>query len=208
MRLAVRSSHRRRGWRLTATGGRIPCAPIGWPARLLPAVVGLTAGPGASKRKQHHFAARRRPIAIHALPAALVTVASADSRSFGWAGIVTWGAAGQNPNAGWHSCCVIAWRLWNAPSDFVQVLKRRQLRRCAQTGDRLWKTAEVDHRMPLFQVWRERREAPWPTLLGFWGTPNLQVINRDVHVAKCAQEAKYRVQQSLSKASATLRNER
>ena len=62
--------------------------------------------------------------------------------------------------------------------------------------------------MPLFQVWRERREAPWPILLGFWGTPNLQVINRDVHVAKCAQEAKYRVQQSLSKESATLRNER
>jgi hypothetical protein len=88
---------------------------------------------------------------------------------------------------------VIAWRLWNAPSDFVQALKQRQLRRCAQTGARLWKTAEVDHRLPLFQVWREHRQAPWPVLLGYWGAPNLQVINRDVHVAKCAQEAKYRV---------------
>jgi hypothetical protein len=103
-----------------------------------------------------------------------------------------WGR-GPNPNAEWHACCVIAWRLWNAPSDFVQALKQRQLRRCAQTGARLWKTAEVDHRLPLFQVWREHRQAPWPVLLGYWGAPNLQVINRDVHVAKCAQEAKYRV---------------
>jgi hypothetical protein len=108
-----------------------------------------------------------------------------------------WGT-GPNANAGWHACCVIAWRLWNAPSDFVQVLKRRQARRCAQTGARLWKTAEVDHRMPLFQVWREHRDAPWPVLLDFWGVPNLQVINRDVHVAKCAQEAKYRVLRQVS----------
>jgi hypothetical protein len=103
-----------------------------------------------------------------------------------------WGR-GSNPNAEWHACCVIAWRLCNAPSDFVQALKQRQLRRCAQTGARLWKTAEVDHRLPLFQVWREHQQAPWPVLLGYWGAPNLQVINRDVHVAKCAQEAKYRV---------------
>ena len=102
---------------------------------------------------------------------------------------------GPNPNAGWHAGCVIAWRLWNAPSDFVQILKRRQLRRCSQTGARLWKTAEVDHRMPLFQVWREQREAPWPRLLGYWGAGNLQVINRDAHVAKCTQETKYRLRQ-------------
>jgi hypothetical protein len=89
---------------------------------------------------------------------------------------------------------VIAWRLWNAPSDFVQVLKRKQLRRCAETGARLWKTAEVDHRLPLFQVWDEHRDTAWPELLGFWGVPNLQVINREAHVAKCAEEAQYRVQ--------------
>jgi hypothetical protein len=106
-----------------------------------------------------------------------------------------WGR-GPNSNAGWHACCVIAWRLWNAPSDFAQMLKRRQLRRCAQTGARLWKTAEVDHRMPLFQVWREHRETPWPDLLGFWGAPNLQMINRDAHVAKCADEARYRTASS------------
>ena len=46
--------------------------------------------------------------------------------------------------------------------------------------------------MPLFQVWQERRDTPWPALLSYWGAPNLQVINRDVHTAKCAEEAKYR----------------
>ena len=106
---------------------------------------------------------------------------------------------GPNSNAGWHTACVVAWRLWNAPSDYDRHLKRLQSRRCATTGKRLWKTAEVDHRMPLFRVWREHRDSAWPVLLAFWGFPNLQVINREVHVAKCADEATYR---GLSRASA------
>ena len=101
-------------------------------------------------------------------------------------------ARGENRNAGWHTACVIAWRLWNAPSDYGGPLKRLQNRRCAQSGKRLWKTAEVDHRVPLFRVWGEHRETAWPALLAFWGAPNLQVINRDVHAAKCALEAGYR----------------
>jgi hypothetical protein len=99
-----------------------------------------------------------------------------------------WGT-GANRNAVWHTACVTAWRLWNAPSDYVRLLKRVQNRRCAQSGKRLWKTAEVDHRVALFRVWRERRETDWPELLSFWGLPNLQVINRDAHAAKCALEA-------------------
>jgi hypothetical protein len=87
---------------------------------------------------------------------------------------------------------VVAWRLWRAPSDHDRALRRLQARRCAQTGGRLWKTAEIDHRVPLFRVWREMRDMPWPTLLSYWGVPNLQVINRDVHAAKCAEEARYR----------------
>jgi hypothetical protein len=54
---------------------------------------------------------------------------------------------------------------------------------------RLWKTAEVDHKVPLFLVWRAHRHAAWPELLAFWGVPNLQVINRDAHAVKCAAEA-------------------
>jgi len=101
---------------------------------------------------------------------------------------------GPNRRAAWHTACVVAWRLWNAPSDHDRMLRRLQARRCAETGGRLWKTAEIDHRVPLFRVWREYRDTPWPELLSYWGVPNLQVINRDVHAAKCAGEAKSRGQ--------------
>ena len=96
---------------------------------------------------------------------------------------------GPNQNATWHTACVTAWRLWNAPSDYAKLIRRLQGRRCAETGGRLWKTSEVDHRVPLFRVWREHRDMDWPSLLAFWGLPNLQVINRDAHTAKCAVEA-------------------
>jgi hypothetical protein len=84
---------------------------------------------------------------------------------------------------------VIAWELWTAPSDFVRVLKPLQARRCGLSGKRLRRTVEVDHRVPLFRVWGEHRLTPWPQLLAYWGAPNLQVINRDAHAAKCASEA-------------------
>ncbi len=115
---------------------------------------------------------------------------------FGWHADL-W-RAGPNKNAMWHAACVVAWRFWNAPSDQAKVLKRLQARRCAQSGRRLLKTAEVDHRVPLFEVWRAHRAAPWPALLAFWGLPNLQVINREVHAAKCAAEATYRGLSALS----------
>jgi hypothetical protein len=109
---------------------------------------------------------------------------------YGWH-VDLWGN-GANKNANWHSACVIAWQFWNAPSSEAPLLRRLQARRCGQTGRRLWKSAEVDHRVPLFRVWREHREASWPRLLAYWGLPNLQVINRDVHSAKCAVEARDR----------------
>jgi len=109
---------------------------------------------------------------------------------FGWH-VDLWDR-GANRHAVWHAACVIAWDFWTAPSDHAGVLKRLQQRRCAETNGRLWKTAEIDHRVPLFRVWREHRYTPWPLLLGFWGVPNLQVINRDVHAGKCAMEAQFR----------------
>jgi len=99
-----------------------------------------------------------------------------------------WGA-GPNRRGAWHGACVAAWRFWNAPSEHAGALKRRQGHRCAETNRRLLRTAEVDHREPLFRVWRDRRDAPWPELLGFWGAPNLRVLARDAHAAKCAAEA-------------------
>ena len=109
---------------------------------------------------------------------------------FGWH-VDLWNA-GPNKNANWHCACVIAWEFWNAPSGEALLLRRLQVRRCGQTGGRLWRDAEVDHRVPLFRVWREHRDAPWPKLLDFWGLPNLQVVNRDAHAAKCAIETRDR----------------
>jgi hypothetical protein len=106
---------------------------------------------------------------------------------FGWH-VDLW-RAGRNTGATWHAACVIAWDLWNAPAEHVRILKRMQGHRCAETGKRLLKSAEVDHRVPLYRVWREHRDMPWPLLLDFWGLPNLQVINRTAHAAKCASEA-------------------
>ncbi len=85
-----------------------------------------------------------------------------------------------------------AWQFWNAPNSEAALLRRLQGRRCGQTGGRLWEDAEIDHRAPLFRVWSEHRDLRWPKLLDFWGLPNLQVINRDVHAVKCAVEARDR----------------
>jgi hypothetical protein len=106
---------------------------------------------------------------------------------FGWH-VDLWNA-GANKNATWHSACVIAWEFWIAPSSQARLLRRLQARRCGQTGGRLWKDAEVDHRVPLFRVWSDHPDMPWPTLLDFWGLPNLQVVNRNAHVTKSVLEA-------------------
>jgi len=99
---------------------------------------------------------------------------------------------GVNKNAAWHSACVVAWEFWNAPNTHVKLLRRLQALRCRASGRRLWKDAQVDHRIPLFQVWQEHRERPWPDLLSYWGLPNLQVINLEVHIDKSADESRRR----------------
>jgi hypothetical protein len=107
---------------------------------------------------------------------------------FGWH-VDLWGDGHVNKRAAWHACCVAAWKLWTAPSEYDRQLRKRQKRRCGASGERLLKGAEVDHRTPLFRVWRQHRDRPWPELLAYWGTPNLQVVNRPAHAAKCAREA-------------------
>ena len=76
---------------------------------------------------------------------------------FGWH-IDLWDI-GTNKNASWHCACIVAWQFWNAPSDQAKLLGRMQARCCGQTGSRLWKTAEVDHRVPLFRAWNAPKHA-------------------------------------------------
>jgi hypothetical protein len=127
---------------------------------------------------------------VYALGPGFCCVCGQPVYCFGWH-VDLWRGA-TNKNARWHCACVIAWQFWNAPSGEVRLLRRLQARRCGQTGGRLWKSAEVDHRVPLFRVWSEHRDTPWPALLDYWGLPNIQVINREAHLVKCFAEARDR----------------
>jgi hypothetical protein len=185
-RLAVDSywrAHPLRADRLARALAMKSGAPAGWTWRLS---AGRTDGLPTSFRTPP--APYREP--AFALGPGFCCVCGQPAFRFGWH-VDLW-AAGPNRNATWHCACVIAWQFWNAPSGQVRLLRRVQARRCAQDGGRLWKTAEVDHRVPLYRVWSEHRAAAWPGLLGYWGLPNLQVINRAAHVAKCAAEAQHR----------------
>ena len=106
---------------------------------------------------------------------------------------------GANKNATWHCACVVAWEFWIAPRSQARLVRRLQARRCGQTGGRLWKDAEIDHRVPLFSVWNDHRDVSWPNLLDFWGLPNLQVVNLEAHITKSVLEARdRRVARSLN----------
>ena len=178
-------------------GARIHFALIAWRARLPPASGRLAGGSGGSAITartgcQPHSGPPPAPFRerAYALGPGFCCVCGQPVYRFGWH-VNLWDT-GTNKHAVWHSACVIAWQFWTAPSDYAQLLRRLQARRCGETGGRLWKSAEVDHRIPLFRVWSDYRDARWPALLDYWGLPNLQVINRDVHIAKCATEAQHR----------------
>jgi hypothetical protein len=157
-------------------------APSGWCWRLGDRKIGL---PSTFRTPPAPYRER-----AYALGPGFCCVCGQPVYRFGWH-VDLWGT-GTNKNAVWHSACVVAWQFWNAPSDHARLLRRLQARRCNESGGRLRKSAEVDHRIPLFRVWSEHRDAPWPKLLGYWGLPDLQVINRDVHAEKCATEAQDR----------------
>jgi hypothetical protein len=184
-RLAIESywgAHPIRADRLARALAARSQAPDGWRWRL------------GDRRSGLPFTFRAPPApfreAAHALVPGFCCVCGQPVYRLGWH-VDLWGS-GPNKNAVWHSACVVAWQFWNAPSGHIRLLRRIQSRRCAQSGARLWRNAEVDHRVPLYRVWGEHRDTPWPRLLDFWGLPNLQVINRDFHAVKCATEARDR----------------
>ena len=182
-RLAVEGfwrAHPLRADRLARALARRSGTPDGWSWRL----------DVAEKGRRTHFRTPPAPFReeAHALGPGHCCICGQPVFRFGWHRDL-WQEGRVNRRASWHSACVVAWQLWCDPVGHVQVLKRAQNRRCRETGRRLLKTSEVDHRVPLFRVWREHRQKDWPDLLAFWGAPNLQVINRDAHRAKCAEEA-------------------
>ena len=186
-RLAVESywrSHILRADRLARALAARSGQPEGWTWRL-----GSEAGSGLAATFRMPPSPYREP--AHARGRGHCCVCGQPVYRFGWHKDL-WGTGTPNKNAGWHSACVTAWKLWAAPGEQAKILKARQRHRCARSGKRLLRTAEVDHRVPLYRVWREHHGDPWPVLLGFWGVPNLQVVNRIAHVTKCSEEARER----------------
>ena len=182
-RLAVESywrAHPVRADRLARALARRTGAPEGWTWR-------LSAAPEDGLRRS--FRAPPAPFReISSVRPGWCCICGQPVFRFGWHRDL-WGEGEPNRRANWHACCVAAWKFWVAPSDQARLLRRLQGRTCPATGKRLLKTAQIDHRVPLFRVWRDHRHLPWPDLLAFWGLPNLQAINRAAHVEKCAREA-------------------
>ena len=172
-------------------------APEGWQ---------WTAGTSVGRRSPRGFRAVPAPFRepAHHLGPGHCCICGQPVYRFGWH-VDLWGDGRTNRRAAWHACCVVAWKLWHAPQDHGVLLRRLQKRRCAATGKRLLRSSDVDHRIPLFQVWRDRRDEPWPTLLRFWGIDNLQVINRPAHVLKSALEAGERAETRRRRSNAAER---
>jgi hypothetical protein len=173
-------AHPLRADRLARTLAKRSGTPQGWSWRLGPKASGLPASfrtPPAPYRETRF-----------ALGPGHCCVCGQPVFRFGWH-VDLWGDGRVNKRATWHACCVAAWKLWTAPGEYDRLLRKRQKRRCGATGERLLKSGEIDHRTPLFRVWRDHRDRPWPDLLAFWGAENLQVVNRPAHAAKCAREA-------------------
>jgi hypothetical protein len=137
-------------------------APCGWTWQL------------GDRRSHLPFTFRTLPApyrkAAHALGTGFCCVCGRPVDRVGW-NIDLWGSR-PNKNAVCHSACVVAWQFGNGPSSEIKLLRRLQNRRGAQSCGRLWRNAEVDHLVPLFRVWSEHRDRPWPGLLAFWGLPN------------------------------------
>lgn len=179
-RLAVESywrAHPLRADRLARALAARSGAPAGWTWRL---------GEGMARSLRMPPAPFRD--AEHAKSPGFCCICGQPVFRLGWH-VDLWGDGSPNTRAAWHACCLTAWRLWTAPNQQRAAIGRLQKRRCAETGGRLLRTAEVDHRIPLFKVWRDHRGIAWPELLRFWGFPNLQLLNRPVHRAKTGAEA-------------------
>lgn len=112
---------------------------------------------------------------------------------YGWHADL-WDAGAPNGRAVWHACCVSAWRFWTAPQTHRKLIARLQRHRCGITGTRLRKGYEIDHGVPLHEVWRDRRDTPFSELLAFWGAGNLRAVNVAAHAEKSASEARRRAE--------------
>ncbi|QZN99240.1 hypothetical protein [Chenggangzhangella methanolivorans] len=166
----------------------IHCVQIGSPARSPPRARRPWAGAGARPEIKAGFRLPPQPFRAEGAAPGRCVVCGQPVFRLGWHEDL-WGAGAPNARAAWHSACVAAWRFWLAPQGARKIVARVQRHRCALTDKRLLKGAEIDHRTPLHEVWRDLRDRPYAELLSYWGLGNLQVVNAPAHAAKSAAEA-------------------
>jgi hypothetical protein len=90
-------------------------------------------------------------------------------------------------------------RIWPGLLDISRVVKPETILRWHRSGFKAFWRWKSRYRAGRPKVDREPRDevtrhptAKWPKLLNYCGLPSLQVINRAVHLAKCAIEARFR----------------
>ena len=91
----------------------------------------------------------------------------------------------------WHSVCVTSYDVMVNTGSYYREICLRQEGLCNISSEPI-RHAEIDHAVPLYRIARDHSARLWYRLLRYWMLPNLQVINREAHVAKCAAEAKER----------------
>ena len=192
-RLPGHSFRRRRGSPSTPSGAPIRCARIVSRVRWRREAASRTDGRGNSARRRaecpRHFVSRPRPIEKRPLHAAPASAACADSVSITSAGMSTCGAKARTsaPPGMVHASSLGSSGMRQANrrpccDDFRHAAAGR---RAAASG----RTRKSIIACRFIVSGTSIGVCAGRTCSIIWGLPNLQVINRDAHVLKCADEA-------------------
>lgn len=102
-----------------------------------------------------------------------------------------WDGKGPSARGYWHVACSAAFNMMRSPFDFRQFFYDRQNGKCSLSGDDLGNVndIQIDHFVPLYQVYRDYSDYSVKDLLVFWGPENLRAVTKKAHKAKSKHEA-------------------
>jgi len=102
-----------------------------------------------------------------------------------------WDGKGKSARGYWHVPCNIGLTLMQNPHDFWKNFFEKQNGICALSGEPLGEHTnfDIDHIIPLYQVYRDFNHLPLIEFIKFWGPDNLRAITKAAHKEKNSQEA-------------------
>ena len=102
-----------------------------------------------------------------------------------------WDGSGESKRGYWHAACSASYNMMRSPFDFWKFFYERQDGKCSLSGDDLGgiDNIQIDHFVPLYQVFRDYREYPIEDILVFWGPDNLRAVTKSAHKIKSKYEA-------------------